>query len=362
MPDHHHGDELRLRTGTHRLTIYGKGWEAVHEPFEVKAGANEPRRIQLVKQVAPNDKAEEILQIPWPGGGVVYAVALSPDGHYCLASGETDTVKLFDVKTGKEIKEFPGLTAAFKPGGKELVTASRVKGQTMVRVYSAVNWSFLREFGLPDDLWNLRLSPAGDCALVVSPAAYRLVNLETKQTLVVLNCDMNLSTAFFGPDGKQLLLLASGRVPWQVFDCTSVKSPADFAKKNQAPAKAELFKGILNKPKLDGFFPDGKRVFARTQNHIDVVDVNTGKESKRFTIGKEVPEMVQLGPEGKRVLVAYKDHTVRLWDLAGERELCRFSTQLGGVRMLTFSADGRCACAGGSPGMIYVWRLPDVIK
>jgi serine/threonine protein kinase/WD40 repeat protein len=362
VPDHHHGDLLRLRPGEHRITIYGKDWVSVHQPFQVKSGDNEPLFIKLVRAAATaSAQAEEIRQIRWDGGVEVFTAALSADGQQCLVSGAPDTARLYDVKTGKELYKFAGIVAAFRPGSKEIVTAGRSKGQTMIRVYSAGTGFLLREFGVPDDLWNLRLSPAGDCALVVGPAAYRLVNLETKQAVFSLNCDMNLSSAIFAPDGKHLLCLGSGKLPWQVFDCTNPKSQADFAKKNATPPKDGPFKNILNRPKLDGFFPDGRRVFVRTDNYLNVYDVTNGSE-KRITLGKDIPDNFLLGPSGLRALASYKDHTVRLWELSSERELCRFPTALEGIRILAFSGDGRYACAAGAPGLITVWRLPDTVK
>jgi hypothetical protein len=362
VPDHHHGDMLRLRPGAHRLTIYGKDWQAVHQGFPVNAGENSPLRITLVKAISPAVQAEEVRHVRWEGGPSVYMAALSSDGSQCLVTGDPDTARLYDVKTGKVIHKLPGVVALFKPDGKEIVTASRVKGQAMIRVYSRATGTLMREFEIADDLWNLRLSPAGDCALVVAPTGYRLVNLETKQTVKQIACDIKPSTAFFAPDGKYLLLLAGGKAPWQVFDCASTKTAADFAKLNPSPPKAQLYKNIVSKPKLDGFFADSRRVFFRTDNQLHVIDVATGTESSKITLGPDVPTDFVLGPGGTRALASYNDHTMRLWELAGQRELCRFPTALESVKMLTFSSDGHYAAAVGPPAALYVWRLPEIAK
>ena len=62
----------------------------------------------------------------------VYSVMYSPDGK-TLASGSRDnTIKLWDVATGKELVNFPGHTdsvspVVFSPDGKILVSGSRDK-------------------------------------------------------------------------------------------------------------------------------------------------------------------------------------------------------------------------------------------
>jgi WD40 repeat protein len=68
--------------------------------------------------------------------GMIYALALSPDGTRLLSAGghpgEGDhpfTVRLWDVASGKEVKSFEGHTravvgVAFEPGGKRAVSIS----------------------------------------------------------------------------------------------------------------------------------------------------------------------------------------------------------------------------------------------
>jgi WD40 repeat protein len=270
-------------------------------------------------------------------------------------------VRQYDVKTGKELHKFLGYIAAFGPGKKEIITGSRAGSKTKIFVHDAATGAKLRELEAPEDLQNFWLSPAGDCVLTGSPKGYRLMNLETKQTALFFNSDPSVGGAGFVPGGKYLLL-CNGKLPWQVYDCSNTKSSTEFAKLNPNPSKSEPFKNITSKPR---FFlvPDGKRVFVRDQSVLHFYDISTGVESKKVTLGQDHPEALALSPDSKRALASYKDQTIRLWALGGERELCRFSTaHLDRVKAFVFSGDGRFACAGGSTGWVHVWRLPESPK
>src|SRR5262249_15619858 len=62
-------------------------------------------------------------------------------------------------------------------------------------------------------------------------------------------------------------------------------------------------------------------------------------------------------PDGKRALSGGDDRTLRLWDVAGGKELRRFEGHRDDVTAVAFSPDGRLAASGSRDRTVRVWEL-----
>jgi WD40 repeat protein len=64
-----------------------------------------------------------------------------------------------------------------------------------------------------------------------------------------------------------------------------------------------------------------------------------------------------MSADGKRLLSASSDRTVRLWDLASGKELQVYEGHTDEVRSATFSPDGRWA-SSSHDRTLWLWALP----
>jgi len=86
-----------------------------------------------------NEIIEEPKPEPTPQGhtGAVYSVAFSPDGSMFASGAHDTTIKLWDAKTGREIKTFKGHTwwvysVAFSPDGTQALTGRKLFLQVLL--------------------------------------------------------------------------------------------------------------------------------------------------------------------------------------------------------------------------------------
>jgi WD40 repeat protein len=65
------------------------------------------------------------------------------------------------------------------------------------------------------------------------------------------------------------------------------------------------------------FSPDGKRIVSASHDKtVRVWDARTGKQLLVLTGHADIVTSVAFSPDGKRIVSASRDHTVRVWDIS----------------------------------------------
>jgi WD40 repeat protein len=95
----------------------------------------------------------------------ILPVAVSPDGKLIASEAHDETVRIWELATGKELHKLPGHTSqgtsnlAFSPNSKALAT---VGGDNALRLYdTATGKEVLKLDGHGDDVNSLDFSPDG---------------------------------------------------------------------------------------------------------------------------------------------------------------------------------------------------------
>ena len=349
-----------------------------------------------------------VRRTPWPvpeqGGwqAHLWLTSFSPDGQTYLAlgdSGPRGVVRLFDLASGKPLKEFRTdkdvwySNGAFLPSGEQLVTAyssdkniylwdvataklvREFQGHTVEGVsvvvshdgrrlasYGKDNTLRMWEVGTAKEIWNHDVSgeeiaravfSADDRSILTSGGDRKLrVRDVTGALVATLEGHTAPCGGDFSPDGKQVLSWGDdGQI--RLWEISTAKTLQSFEGRPEAVRHAWY---------LDG----GRQVLTwGTDLVVRVYDAATGQKVREIAVSELTPpgwNEAVVSPDGQRLLVVNSDGAdVRLVDLALGEELYRSPKgRLTKARGFTFSADGRHVVAGSFRTGVYLVELPVV--
>jgi WD40 repeat protein len=284
--------------------------------------------------------------------------AFTPDGKQILSWYSKDNnLYMWDVATGKEIRQFEGHTGpildgnmgerggSISPDGKRILSGSEDK---TLRLWDLATGKELHKLeGHTETCFGV-FSPDGKQVLSFGDKTLRLWDAETGKELAKLEGHTENCAGRFSPDGKQVLSYSANKTV-RLWDAATGKQV--HALEGPTDAVWNAF-----------FLPGGKEIVAWGKDKVlRVWDAASGKLVRNLDLGDNWNSNATISPDGRRLLTAHGDGTVRLRDLATGDDLHRFENapQAAGF---SFSPDGRFAVAGSFRAGLYLWRLPGELR
>jgi len=103
------------------------------------------------------------------------------------------------------------------------------------------------------------------------------------------------------------------------------------------------------------FSPDGRKIVTASDDHtIRIWDVASGRLLHTMADSDEVRSAV-FSPDGRKIVTASSDNTARIWDTASGKLLHILPVDSGGVSTAAFSPNGREIVTAGGDGTVRVW-------
>jgi WD40 repeat protein len=284
------------------------------------------------------------------GEGNVTTLAFSPDGKTLASGGWDDTVRLWDVAGGRELRRLVAHKAmvarvAFSGDGKVLASRGGLDGVLRlwdpatgaelhkVEGLSRVNpWRFYREAALA-------LSPDGKTVAASTGKAVVLYDPATGKEVEQIPGYRDCMYLAYSPDGK---LLASGGLD-------DVKKEQYSLRLWDAAGRQEVVRCALPKnepPTCFAFSPDGATLAAVVaEADTFLFEVKTGKVLRRLP--HYWAARIVYSPDGKAV-TTIRGATIRTWDPAtGQERFTEFTGHQAGVSAVVVSPDAKLVASGG---------------
>jgi WD40 repeat protein len=237
----------------------------------------------------------------------VYTVMFSPDGRRIVSASDDETIKVWDAETGKEIHTFSGHSGSVIDG-RRIISASEDETMEVWDVETgkkirAFSYSYYDEYG--DEFFS-----------------------------------EYYESATFSPDGKQIAAVTDEKdiVLWDAASGRVIRTFSGY------------FRSVV------AFSPDGKQIVsADDKNIVILLDITTGKEIKNFPGHSDFVMSVRFSPDGKQIVSgSWGDKTIKIWDVNSGKELHSFSSGEY-VDSVEFSPDGKLIVSGGGNGTVELW-------
>jgi hypothetical protein len=236
----------------------------------------------------------------------VNSVAVSGDGRRAVSASEDRTLKVWDVRTGRELLTLSGHSEGV------MAVAMSEDGQR------AVSGSFDGTL----KVWDLR----------------------TGRELLTRSGLSGVMAVAVSGDGRLAVSASDGEASLRVWDLKTRCELRDL-------------RGHRDVVRSVAVSRDGLRAVSASENTLKVWDLKTGRELHTLSGHSRVVNGVAVSGDGRFAVSASDDATLKVWDLETGRELRALSGHSEWVAGVAMSGDGRRAVSASENRTLKVWDL-----
>ncbi|RUT03600.1 hypothetical protein DSM106972_052390 [Dulcicalothrix desertica PCC 7102] len=308
----------------------------------------------------------------------VNSIAISPDSKTLVSNDAGNTIKLWNIITGKQTRTFNGhskfvYSVAISPNGKTLASGS---GDKTIKLWNIATGKLISTLtGHSEYVSSVAISLNGKTLASGSgDKTIKLWNIATGELIRTLTGHSKyVSSIAISPDGKTLVSTSADSTI-KVWNIATGKQVQTFSYGSSGASSI-----VMN--------PKGKTFISSYNNNINSLDrpaklpgtrvapvssiesyslrqwnVATG-ESTLIPFGSSsYINSLAISPDGKILAIgSEKSANIKLYNILTEKEIRTLTTHSGNIQSLAFSSDGKLLVSSGTDKTIKIWRLMDIL-
>jgi len=296
-------------------------------------------------------------------GERIRVAAFSPRTHRVWSDGKDNTLTLWDATTGTAIRTFAGhgksiRSVAISEDGLKGISAS-FRGTLRI-------WDLpepppprgqIQQFTDEEPVNCVAFSPGGFLAVTGHQQGATLWDLDAGRRRFDYELKTRISAAVFSPTGDRILYATGQANSKNNYLGVRHASSSYLEMLRYQDREFGRFRGHSEAITGARYTPDGRRVVsASTDGTVRVWDALSEVEIAKTEL--EIPvNSIAVSPDGQRILIGANDETVRLWDSSRNEVVRQFQGHSFLVLCVGFSADGKRAVSSSADRTVRVWDV-----
>ena len=296
--------------------------------------------------------------------GLIKAIAITSDSQTIVSASYDKTLKVWDISTPMNTKLQTGQVAS--PSGHEsiiktvTITANGQKAISVSADHTLKIWN-LQTGQIEQTLFsNLELAnavsitPDGEKAIIASDRSIKLWDLQSGKEERTHTEVFAINAVAVTPNGKKAIFVSSNFKLWNL-----QTGEIECSKHGSTYAVAVTF--------------DNKKAVYADGNSLNVWNLQTRQtesilsdqtyrqfyqreKAANYNLDEYIITAIAVTPDGQKVIVASRDHVIRVWNLEGALEKTLFG-HTDWINAIAVTSDGYYAVSASDDRSLKVWNL-----